>query len=279
MNLDQIPFNFSLIADEFSPSIEGQVAAAKRIGARAIDLRSIGVRNVAELSVQELDDAVGQIHDAGLVVAGLASSLGKHFGESQAMTSDLLRLHEVAERHRIPTIRIFGRLCAPSGSPGNRQALDWLEPLRTSIDRSSVGLVIEPEIGTGIPYAMEGLARVREFESEHLKLVWDSGNFVKQGCCAPVSEFYDALKVAIGHVHIKDFDTERQRPCPAGEGAGQIAQLLHRLWVDRYSGWVALEPQLVRDTRRFPSSDCALEAAAMGVVHCWTTAQMLQEAS
>lgn len=267
MTLHQIPAKLSLIADEFSATLDEQIAAAKRIGVAAIDLRSVDGCNVIDLSESTLCEAVDRIQSEGLHVASLASALGKRQGSSQFMAKRLHILHEVAANHGIANIRIFGRMHLddrPDETP-----LAWLHPLAAELDATPVEWVIEPELGTGITDPLTALSLIADTGIRNLKLVWDSANFVRQGYHNPVTELFERLSPYIGHVHVKDFDPNLQHPCPAGEGAGQITELIDGLLQDRYSGWIALEPQLVRNTARFATPLCALSAATDGLLACW----------
>ena len=267
MTLQQIPAKLSLIADEFAATLDGQIAAAKHIGVSAIDLRSVGDCNVIDLSRAALCDAVSRIHDQGLHVASLASALGKRAGSSFLMAERLRILHEVAVEHGISNIRIFGRM-PPEAEP-DHPPLSWLQPLAAELEDTSVEWVVEPELGTGIVDPITARSLVAHAGIRRLRLVWDSANFVKQGYQRPYTELFETLSPFIGHVHVKDFDLDLQRPCPAGEGTGQISELMGRLLQDRYCGWIALEPQLVRNTERFSTPLCALSAAADGLLACW----------
>ena len=267
MSLEQIPMNLSLIADEFSAELDGQIAVAKMIGACAIDLRSVGDRNVSELSKNALDEALNRIRGEGLVVASLASALGKRQVDPRIMVERLLMLHQAALRHGVPNIRIFGRMTADTQSDDT--PLTWLAPLHATVDDANVELVVEPEIGTGIADPLSALLLLENSGIRNIKLVWDSANFVKLGYDRPLSDLYERLRPHISHVHVKDYNIAEQRPCPSGEGAGQIPELLKRLERDRYAGWVALEPQLVRHKERYRTPLCALNAAADGLLACW----------
>ncbi len=267
MTLQQIPAKLSLIADEFSATLNGQIAAAKRIGVAAIDLRSVGDCNVIDLSQSALCEAVARIQGEGLHVASLASALGKRRETPHFMAERLQILHEVAVTYGIANIRIFGRM--PPDDHSGETPLTWLQPLAVELDDTPVEWVIEPELGTGITDPMIARSLIANTGIRNLKLVWDSANFVKLGYHHPFTELFESLAPYIGHVHVKDFDLDLQQPCPAGEGAGQITELIGRLQADQYSGWIALEPQLVRNAARFVTPLSALSAAADGLLACW----------
>ena len=271
MHLKHIPFKLSLISDEFSSDLDGQIDVAQKIGVSAIDMRSIGELNVSDMSRKYLDEVIYRVKNSGLSIASLASSLGKRPAADEFMADSLFNLLEVCVKHKIPNIRIFGKKCDYwTGTEAG--PLDWIMSLRDEVAKTNVELVVEPERGTGIDDPLMGLHLLKVLRFPNLKLVWDSGNFVMQGYRHPVTELYDDLNGYIGHIHVKDFSIEHQRACRPGDGEGQITELLQQTFMDKFTGWVSLEPQLARDNGRYLTPMCALMASVYGFSECWARA-------
>ena len=75
-------------------------------------------------------------------------------------------------------------------------------------------------------------------------LAWDPGNFVQVGEAQVTDRGWPQLHEYIGYVHIKDVQAGQRGACPAGEGDGQVEQLIVKLRDNGYQGFLALEPHL-----------------------------------
>ncbi len=85
---------------------------------------------------------------------------------------------------------------------------------------------------------------------EHLKGIFDPANFVIEGI-APYDDGWTQGLAELTHAfHIKDKDPDKPACVPAGEGAGQIEQILADLKTRNWSGVMTLEPHM-RDAGQF----------------------------
>ncbi|RME51629.1 MAG: sugar phosphate isomerase/epimerase, partial [Caldilineae bacterium] len=73
--------------------------------------------------------------------------------------------------------------------------------------------------------------------------LWDPANFVQVGEERVTERGWPLLGDRVGYVHIKDC-TMDGRLCAAGEGDGQVPELIQRLREKGYHGFLALEPHL-----------------------------------
>jgi sugar phosphate isomerase/epimerase len=80
-------------------------------------------------------------------------------------------------------------------------------------------------------------------DSPQLRMTFDPANFVICGV-QPYSEAWSLLKDDIEYLHIKDAVQEEGRVVPAGEGDGQIKQILSELDARGFEGFLSLEPHL-----------------------------------
>jgi sugar phosphate isomerase/epimerase len=74
-------------------------------------------------------------------------------------------------------------------------------------------------------------------------MTFDPANFVMCGV-RPFTEGYELLKDYIEYVHIKDGLMSEQRVVPAGQGDGEVRELLMALKARGFDGFLSLEPHL-----------------------------------
>ncbi|MNC14625.1 fructoselysine 3-epimerase [compost metagenome] len=86
-------------------------------------------------------------------------------------------------------------------------------------------------------------------DSPHLRAAFDPANFV-QCRIEPVSQAYPLLSDYISYIHIKDAIKETGAVVPAGEGDGQLRELLQHLMAKGFSGYMSLEPHLKAEGSR-----------------------------
>jgi sugar phosphate isomerase/epimerase len=93
------------------------------------------------------------------------------------------------------------------------------------------------------------LRLMRGVDHPNLRFIWDSANFVQVGIAQVVDKYWDLLRSYTSYIHIKDALLENRQVTPAGEGDGQIPELLRRLNAEGYSGVLAVEPHLFVEGR------------------------------
>jgi sugar phosphate isomerase/epimerase len=79
--------------------------------------------------------------------------------------------------------------------------------------------------------------------SATLRLAWDPANFVQVGV-KPFSEGFLMLRPHLEYVQIKDARAGDGTIVPAGEGDGQIEEMVRALASDGYDGFFSMEPHL-----------------------------------
>lgn len=83
---------------------------------------------------------------------------------------------------------------------------------------------------------------MKEFYGSSFRCTFDFANFVQ--CGQDTLEAYEMLEPYISYVHIKDALFENGSVVPAGEGDGQVAEILGRLEKKGFDGVLSLEPHL-----------------------------------
>ena len=82
-------------------------------------------------------------------------------------------------------------------------------------------------------------------QSDYLQFLWDPANFVQVGETQVTQDGWPLLGSFVGYVHIKDASLAERKVRPAGQGDGQISELLTHLKQSGYAGVLSLEPHLV----------------------------------
>jgi len=253
----------SAFGDEIAPGLEDQIAVLKEQGVGALELRSAWGTNVVDLVAEELDRAAGLLDAAGIAVSAIASPVGKAAVDGD-FDAELVRMRaalDAAKRLDTERIRVFSFFV-----PGGRHAEFRDEVLRRMTafakEAAARGLVLVHEnesyvYGDDAEHCRD---LVESVGSPALKIAFDPANFVQVGV-RPFDEAWPLLAQHIAHFHVKDavpVDRAGIEPYPAhvpelrltasvrpaGEGEGQIGQLLHELERQDYRGYLVVEPHL-----------------------------------
>ncbi len=81
-------------------------------------------------------------------------------------------------------------------------------------------------------------------KSEHFKGIFDPANFVEEDV-APYDDGWAAgLAELTDYFHVKDKVPGGERCVPAGQGAGQFAEIFADLKAKNWSGYMTLEPHM-----------------------------------
>ena len=268
----------SAFGDEIAPGLEEQIAVLKEQGVGALELRSAWGVNVIDLGAEQLGLAARLLDAAGIAVSAIGSPAGKAAVDGD-FDAELIRLRaalDAAKRLETERIRVFSFFI-----PDGRHADFRDEVLRrmTSFAREAAaqGLVLVHENESYIygDDAEHCRDLVESVGSPALQIAFDPANFVQVGV-RPFDEAWPLLAKYVGHFHVKDaasVDRDGLPPYPArvpeerlmasvrpaGEGRGQLMELLRELERRDYQGYLVVEPHL---QLRLPELD---PAARFGV--------------
>jgi len=241
-------FKISAFGDEIDNDIEEQARVLQEEGIKYLELRVWGDVTLPELPREELDRMKRVLNDHGLHVSDIASPIGKSmitddFDEQFALFKTYVSLAEFFETRMV---RVFSYYCAQDKPPEDFGS-EVIERMRRKTDyasRRNITLIMENERWL---YGNIG-ARCREIlesvNSPHLRLAFDPQNFLAESE-KPFDENFEILSNYIAHVHIKDGKlNEPDTFLFAGEGDGQLRQILGALKKRNYQGFLSLEPHL-----------------------------------
>lgn len=253
-------WNLSGFGDEIDPDPHVQLDVLARLGASHIEVRSAWGINVIDLTGDQLDTLAGIISAAGFGVSAIASPVGKT-EVSQPIEYELGRLESAlraAETLGSRYIRVFSFYPGENrGYPGENRGPDEkrgphevrdavlrnMTRLAAMAEHHDVILLHENEKGIYGDIPERVLDLVKSVGSPHLRLAWDSANFVQVGV-SPFVDGYEMLKPYMEYLQVKDAIASTGDVVPAGQGDGDIPRLVAALVADGYSGFASLEPHL-----------------------------------
>ncbi len=240
------------IADEAAPELARQLEAHKKLGWQSIELRMIEGTNLTDLSDLDFGKVCDQLAAAGISVSCFAAQLA-----NWARPIDSPFDVDVAELTRaIPRMQKLGTpfircMSYPNATPELSDA-DWrratvqrMRELAQMAADGGVTLVHENCNGWGGQGPQQTLDLLSDVGSEHLKLVFDTGNPIpyKQDAW----EYYQGVRDHVVYVHIKDYivgDDGKEKAVFPGEGKGYVREIISDLLARGYDGGFSIEPHI-----------------------------------
>jgi sugar phosphate isomerase/epimerase len=236
---------FSGFADEYSPSLDEQIAGLRELGIRHLELRFADTINVSDFTVAKTAEVKAKLDAAGISVSAIGSPIGKiRLDEDfQAHLELARRTFWIANQLGCSYIRMFS-FYPPKGKnvrDCRDEVISRLRALLDLADEYGVTLCHENEAKIYGEAPEMCLDLLQHFEGR-LRCVFDMGNFRLEKY-DPMAA-YEMLKDYIAYFHIKD-GTADHVILPPGEGEAQIEAILR---AHRENGCgecvVSLEPHL-----------------------------------
>lgn len=256
---------FTGIGDEAGNPLAAQIRATKALGWRHIEMRNVEMPGCANGNVHDIPEAafealVETLAAEGVSISGFASTIGNWASQ---VTDDFGITLERIER-AIPRMQRLGTKMvrvmsyavlkdAAGHDLPDQQAQERFRRLReikARFDDAGITTIHENCMnygGMSISRALETLENV-----PGLRWVFDTCNpvFNMDRDNPPHMQdpwaFYQAVKPAISHIHIKDGiynpakkDADYTLP---GKGSGQVQRILTDLLGSGYDGYVSIEP-------------------------------------
>ncbi len=240
-------FIYSAFCDESGEAtIGGQIAACKNNGITHMELRGFGkALNINSLSVKEAEEMKAEIDREGMKVASIGSGYGKinikeEFGPHFEAFKNTV---EVAKILEAKYIRIFSFYFS-KGDSYEKYRDEVINRVKAMTDYAvSQGLICchenEKEIyGDNAERCLD----ILEACEGKLRAVFDPANFVQ--CGVDTLKAYDMLEDYIEYFHIKDALYENGEVVPAGEGDGNVEEILRKFDRHKKAVILSLEPHL-----------------------------------
>jgi sugar phosphate isomerase/epimerase len=250
-NKSSASFKLSAFGDEISADLREQLQILRQLRIGYLELRDAWSKNVLHLD----DDEVVQVGKICAEHEVAVSCIGSPVGKSpitqpiEHELSNLSRIFQIAAALDTRRVRIFSFY--PPHTHANvhydqyvAAAISRLARLTEMAQREGFYLLLENEkeiVGDTIERCH---TLVSAIDSPHLRFLWDPANFVQVGEAEPTLRGWPSLGPYVTHVHVKDALLADASVQAAGEGDGQVGELLTRLRDDGYQGFLALEPHL-----------------------------------
>jgi len=243
-------FTISAFGDEIAADLDEQLGVLNDLRIGYLELRGAWGVNVLRLSDAEVERAQATLDAHNIRVSALGSPVGKSplLDPIETEVVNLQRLGQIAKKLGTRNIRIFSFYPPDISSNADydryvEQAIASLSHLTEEAEKLDLLLLLENEKGIVGDTVARCHRILQAIDSPHLTFAWDPANFVQVGEAQVTEDGWSRLSPRTGYVHIKDATLDGKVKA-AGEGDGQVAELLTRLNAAGYRGMLALEPHL-----------------------------------
>ena len=246
-------WKLSGFADEISRDLDEQIALLNKLGIKHIEFRSAWGTKVLDLTQEQLEEAKAKLDAAGIKLSSVGSDIGKIF-INEPFEDHLKRAAhavEVAKFFGCDYIRMFS-FFIPEGEDPAQYRDEVMDRTRAFVRLAEAGGVTmlhenEKDIYGDIPERVVEL--ITAMDSPHYRGIFDPANYVQCGA-KPVDDAYPLVKEYTDYIHVKDASgveldaNGHSKVLPAGEGDGQVRELVAALAADGYDGFFSIEPHL-----------------------------------
>ncbi len=232
-------------SDEIAPGFDAQLEALREFGLDHLELRAADGINVSDFSLEKLLEVKEKLHAAGMAVSSIGSPIGKISIEEPFAPhmEKLKRTLEIQKGLEAPYLRLFSFYIPQGQDPAlyRSQVLERLSAMAEEARRWDSVLLHENEKGIYGDTAPRCLDLMEQLSGPNFRAVFDFANFVEVG--QPTPEAFQMLRPYIEYIHVKDATAEK-KIVPAGQGVGQVKELLFQLFSGGWKGYLSLEPHL-----------------------------------
>ena len=257
-------------SDEAAKDLKGQIAALLRNGIHFTELRSVGEKNVADLTLDEAREYASELSKNAISVWSIGSPLGKvdisvDIDEYLIKVEHVCKLANIFGAEKIRMFSFFGAY------EKREKVIENLKRMVAVADKYGVVLCHENEkeiYGDTAERTLDILNSV-----PGLRSVYDPANFLQVGESADAT--LDALHARADYFHIKDVITETDELVPAGVGDGKIDELVRRITDDKvltiephltlFDAYKSIDNTEMKHKFEFSSSDEAFDAAVNAI--------------
>ena len=238
-------FTLSGFADEIDPVLDVQIESFKKLGIEYIEMRGVNGKNIVQVSCEEAKAIKKVLDENGMKVSAIGSPIGKisildDFDEELVRFKHILELSQIL---KVKYIRMFS-FYTPKGEEKEQYfetiLARWKQYLEVAEDYDVV-LLHENEKGIYGDNAKRCKQLIEALHHPKVGVTFDPANFVQVQ--QDVGEAYAELAPYITYMHIKDANSTGEN-VPAGEGMGQLREVLQVLEERGYTGFLSLEPHL-----------------------------------
>ncbi|HUW58607.1 MAG TPA: sugar phosphate isomerase/epimerase family protein [Planctomycetota bacterium] len=238
---------FSAFADEIGPDLDEQLKTLASENVKFIELRGVWGKNVLDLTPDEVKRVKARMDGEGFQVSSIGSPIGKiRIDEDFDVHLDRFKhAVELAKTFGTRYIRLFSYY-PPEGGDIRAHRAEVMRRMGEKVKVARGADVVCCHENEGRIYGegpKECLELIREFDSPHLRNIFDPANYVVAGY-HPFDDCWGLLKDVTEYFHIKDTVMSTKEMVPAGEGDGQIPEVLADAVKRGFDGFCTLEPHL-----------------------------------
>lgn len=239
-------FIFSAFADEASPFIDEQIAACKANGITHIELRGLGNdQSINSITPDEARALKAKLDEAGIGISAIGSGYGK------IEITDDFEPHFEAFKNTVEVAKILGakniRMFSFYFTKGESydeykpEVIRRLEALCDYANAHGIRCCHENEcnIYGDVP---ERCLEIHKALGDKMGGIFDPANYIHTN--TQILPAYEMLEEYIDYLHIKDARFSDGVVVPAGEGDGEITELLRRFAQKPGARFLTLEPHL-----------------------------------
>ncbi|MEV5030203.1 sugar phosphate isomerase/epimerase family protein [Paenibacillus sp. LPE1-1-1.1] len=240
-------FILSAFADEIDSDLTTQMDVLDEHGIKYIEMRGVNGKLLVSYSLDEIREIKRQIDGRGFKLSAVGSPIGKIKITDDFEPHFELFKHtvEIAKIMECKYIRMFSFYIPRVEDPSTYRTdvIDRWAKFAEFAEENDVILLHENESGIYGDTAERCLDLLASLRSDHVRGIFDFANFVQCGV-TNYPDAYELLKNDIEYVHIKDALRNGGHVVPAGEGDGNVREILHALHNRGYEGFLSLEPHL-----------------------------------
>ena len=242
--------HLSAFADEIAPDLNEQINILNSEHISFIDLRGVDGINVLDFTDQQAQGIKQELDTRGIKVATIASPIGKvpidsDFDQHMQRFERALQLAHLFSTRLIRIFSFYPPVHSITADPATWRAevLRHLGAMAQRAQQENIILLHENEkdiYGDTIARCVDLLQAINH---NNLRAVFDPANFIQCGQ-TPYPDAYEAIQPWLYYMHVKDARADGT-VVPAGSGIAHWPDLLRRLRLDGYDGFLALEPHLM----------------------------------
>lgn len=238
----------SAFADEIAPDLKTQMDVLEKLDVHCIDIRGIDNVNVSKFTLAQAKDYRKQFDDRRFHMPCVGSPVGKiRIDEPFGPHRDLLKhCCDIAHVFSAKYIRIFS-FYGPEGGDimdHRGKVMDHMAALIEIARNAGIVLLHENEakIYGCFPDGVKDLFAT--LGCENFQGIFDPGNFITDGVAPYDQAWTQGLAELTTYFHIKDRVQGAPACCPAGEGQGQVEEILADAHKRGFSGYLTVEPHM-----------------------------------
>ena len=241
-------FKLSGFGDEISEDLDTQLKVMGYLGINHLEIRGVWGKGVLELNEEDVRKVEKALEEKNFKVSAISSPIGK-IKITDDFPTDLENLEKaftLAHTFETKYIRMFSYYLPEGENPSShsKEVLRRVGEMAKLAEKEGIILLCENEFDVYCDTTERCLEILQNVNSSCLRLTFDPANFVLAGV-KPYTEAFPELVDYIEYLHIKDARFSDKAMFPAGEGDGEIKEILKALKERNFDGFLSLEPHLI----------------------------------